>query len=107
MTADELLPFAPGVWVTSEPVRFLGMRLAATMAVLRLGDGSLLLHSPLAMTPSRRSAIEALGPVAHLYAPNLRDAIAAVSAKKPNAAPHSPQRRLPVGPSAPKFRTRN
>ena len=70
--ADGLLtPFAEGVWVDTAPVRILGMQLTATMTVLRLGDGSLLLHSPIAMTLERRAAIEALGPVAHLYAPNL------------------------------------
>jgi hypothetical protein len=68
---DSLTPFAEGVWVDCAPVRILGTRLTATMTVLRLGDGSLLLHSPLAMTPARRAAVEALGPVAHLYAPNL------------------------------------
>ncbi len=71
MAAEGLLPFAPGVWVSSELVRILGMRLAATMAVLRLSDNSLLLYSPVAMTPNRRAAVEALGPVAHLYVPNL------------------------------------
>lgn len=71
MDDGSLTPFAEGVWVDSAPVRFLGMRLSATMTVLRLGDGSLLLHSPVAMTPERRAAVEALGPVAHLYSPNL------------------------------------
>ena len=66
-----LTPFAEGVWVDTAPVRFLGMQLTATMTVLRLSDGNLLLYSPLALTPERRAAIEALGPVAHLYAPNL------------------------------------
>jgi hypothetical protein len=66
-----LTPFAEGVWVSKEPVHFLGLELTSTMTVLRLGDGSLLLHSPVVMTPQRRAAIEALGPVAHLYAPNL------------------------------------
>ncbi len=66
-----LTSFAEGVWVDTAPVRFLGMQLDATMTVLRLGDGSLLLHSPLALTLTRRAAIEALGSVAHLYAPNL------------------------------------
>jgi hypothetical protein len=47
------------------------MQLTATMAVLRLSDGNLLLYSPVALTQARQSAIEALGPVAHLYAPNL------------------------------------
>ncbi|HXZ89368.1 MAG TPA: hypothetical protein VEF07_12400, partial [Candidatus Binataceae bacterium] len=46
-------------------------RLTATMAVIRLSDGSLLIYSPVAMTPNRRAAVEARGPVAHLYAPNL------------------------------------
>jgi hypothetical protein len=41
------------------------------MAVLRLADGSLLLYSPVKLTPERREAVAALGPVAHLYAPNL------------------------------------
>ncbi len=73
MTVDHhtLSPFAEGIWMDTEPVRFLGMRLTATMTVLRLGDGSILLYSPIAMTPERRAAVEALGPVAHLYAPNL------------------------------------
>ncbi|QRN95428.1 hypothetical protein JRI60_41225 [Archangium violaceum] len=39
----------------------LGMQLTSTMTVIRLGDGSLLLHSPVAMTPERRAAVEALG----------------------------------------------
>jgi len=72
-TTDDvaLVPFAEGVWISREPVSFLGMHLTASMAVLRLGDTSLLLYSPVAMTPSRRAAVDALGQVTHLYAPNL------------------------------------
>ena len=66
-----LTRLADGVWVESAPVRILGTRLTSTMTVLRLADGSLLLHSPIAMTSERRAAVEALGTVAHLYAPNL------------------------------------
>jgi len=66
-----LASIAEGVWIDTEPVRFLGLRLTATMEMLRLGDDRLLLYSPVAMTPERHAAIEALGPVAHLYAPNL------------------------------------
>jgi hypothetical protein len=70
--ADDLLtPLADGVWTDVAPVRILGTRLTATMTVLRLEDGGLLLHSPIAMTTERRAAVEAVGPVAHLYAPNL------------------------------------
>jgi hypothetical protein len=69
--ADQPLePLADGVWITHAPVRFLGLHLTSTMTVLRLQDGSLLVHSPVALTPARRAAVEALGPVAHLYAPN-------------------------------------
>ncbi|MCI0569436.1 MAG: DUF4336 domain-containing protein [Myxococcaceae bacterium] len=68
--SEGLTELADGVWLTSAPVRFLGLRLTATMTVLRLGDGDLLLHSPVAMTPARKRAVDALGPVAHLYSPN-------------------------------------
>lgn len=68
---DALVPFAEGVWIGTAPARILGMPLTATMAVLRLGDGSLLIYSPVHMTPERRAAVEALGRVSHLYAPNL------------------------------------
>jgi hypothetical protein len=71
VTDGPMTPFAEGIWVDTAPVRFLGMQLTTTMTVLRLGDGNLLLYSPVALTQARQSAIEALGPVAHLYAPNL------------------------------------
>ena len=88
-----LTPFADGVWISSEPVGFLGLRLSSTMTVLRLGDGGLLLYSPVAMTPARRAAVEALGSVAHLYAPNtfhhrwVGDWAAAFPAARVHAAP--------------------
>jgi len=62
--------FAEGVWYDTGPVRIVGMRLTATMTVLDLGDGGLLLHSPLPLTPERRAAVLALGKVTELYAPN-------------------------------------
>ena len=46
-----LTSFAEGVWYDTGPVRIVGMRLTATMTVLDLGDGGLLLHSPLPLTP--------------------------------------------------------
>jgi hypothetical protein len=90
----EMTPFAEGVWVDSGPVRIVGMKLTATMTVLRLGDGELLLHSPLAMTPERRAAVEALGHVAHLYAPNLYHHlwIGEWAAAFPSARLHAPAR---------------
>jgi hypothetical protein len=65
-----MTPFAEGIWVDIGPARILGMRLTTTMTVLRLLDGSLLLHSPLPLTDERRAAVQALGPLAHLYAPS-------------------------------------
>lgn len=71
MSDASLTAFAEGVWVESAPVQFLGLRLTSNMVVLRLRDGGLLLYSPVAMTPSRRAAVEALGAVTHLYSPNV------------------------------------
>jgi hypothetical protein len=68
--SDALTTIADGVWITPAPVRFLGLEMTSTMTVLRLRDGRLLVHSPVPLTPERRSAVEALGTVAHLYAPN-------------------------------------
>jgi hypothetical protein len=71
VASGTLTPFAEGVWLDTDPVRFLGLQLTATMAALRLADESLLLYSPVSMTAERRAAVAALGPVAHLYAPNM------------------------------------
>jgi len=89
-----LISFADGVWVDTGPVRFLGLQLTATMAVLRLGDSSLLLYAPLAMTPERRAAVEGLGRVAHLYVPNLFHHlwIGEWAAAFPSARLHAPAR---------------
>jgi hypothetical protein len=65
-----LAPLAPGVWTATDPVRIVGMRLSATMSVVELPGARLLLFSPVALTAERRAAIDALGTVAHLYAPN-------------------------------------
>lgn len=69
--SQPLIQFTDGIWLGSDPVRIVGMPLTSTMTVLRLGDGGLLLYSPVAMTAERRAAVEAIGRVAHLYAPNL------------------------------------
>ena len=49
---------AAGVWTTDDPVHIVGMPLHATMAVVELNGGRLLLFSPVEMTPERRAAIE-------------------------------------------------
>lgn len=67
----ELSEIADGVWVDTDPVRIVGMHLAVTMTVLRLPGGVLALHSPISLSDERRAAIERLGTVGHLIAPNL------------------------------------
>jgi hypothetical protein len=93
VSESPLIPFAEGIWLSTAPVRFLGMRLTATMTVLRLPDESLLLHSPVAMTPERRAAVEALGRVAHLYSPNLYHhlRVGEWAAAFPSARVHAPR----------------
>ncbi len=58
------------LWVTEAPLRFLGLEVGARMTVVRLPNGDLVLHSPIALTEARRSEVEALGRVAFLIAPN-------------------------------------
>ncbi|HEY8924309.1 MAG TPA: DUF4336 domain-containing protein [Polyangia bacterium] len=70
-SSEALVALADGVWTARAPIGFLGLRLTTTMTVLRLAGGDLLLCSPVPLTPERRAAVEALGRVAHLYAPNL------------------------------------
>lgn len=66
-----LSEIAEGVWIETHPVRIVGMQLSATMTVLRLSAGELVVHSPVALTDERRRAVAALGNVRHLVAPNL------------------------------------
>jgi hypothetical protein len=88
-----LIKFSDGVWISSGPVSFLGLRVTSTMTVLRLGDRSLLVHSPLPLTAERLVEVSALGRVTDLYAPNtfhhkwLGDWIAAF----PQARVHAPE----------------
>jgi hypothetical protein len=47
-----------------------GMSLERVMTIVRRADGSLLLHSPIALAEPQLSELEALGPVAVLIVPN-------------------------------------
>jgi hypothetical protein len=41
------------------------------MTVVKLGEGQLLVHSPVAMTPDLKAEVDGLGPVRHIVAPNV------------------------------------
>lgn len=94
-TPDTLAPSGPGVWTATDPIRlpYVGVRVTATMAVVELPDHSLLLFSPIEMTPERRTAVDSLGKVAHLYAPNLLHHlwIGAWADAYPGAVVHAPR----------------
>lgn len=91
-TDRALVAIADGVWTGTVPARILGMPLTATMAVLRLGDASLLVYSPVRLTTAWRAAVSSLGRVDHLYAPNLHHhrRIGEWSADFPSARVHAP-----------------
>lgn len=61
---------APGLWTFDAPLRFLGLELGVRMTVVRLADGTLLLHSPIRATDDVLASVRALGPVSTIVAPN-------------------------------------
>ena len=69
---DTLKPITDDVFIVDSTLPgLLGKVLPVRMTVIRLPDGSLLLHSPTRYTESLRLALLALGPVSHLVAPNI------------------------------------
>jgi hypothetical protein len=65
-----LRPLAQDLWVVERPQRFYGLDVGTRMTVMRLADGSLLLHSPVALDAELRRALDAIGPVRFAVAPN-------------------------------------
>lgn len=62
--ADEL-------WIADgEEVRMLGIPFTTRMTIVRLSDGGLWLHSPVRADEDLAVAVESLGPVRHIVAPN-------------------------------------
>lgn len=66
-----LEPFAEDVWIAARPLRFFGVEVGTRMTVVRLRDGGLFVHSPVALDLPTRHAIDALGPVTAIVAPTL------------------------------------
>ncbi len=68
-------PFADGVWLVDGPeIRMdygpLKLPFPTRMVIVRLADGGLWVHSPIAPDEALFAAVDALGPVRHLVAPN-------------------------------------
>lgn len=58
------------IWSIQEPVRFGPLRIRTRMTVVRLDDGALWIHSPLAPAPNLTEALDSLGRVRYVVAPN-------------------------------------
>ncbi len=66
----QLTQLAPDLWIAEQPLRFAGLQLGARMTVVRLRDGKLLLHSPIAWSPTLAAELDALGEASFIIAPN-------------------------------------
>ena len=66
-----LQQFGPEIWIADgATVSTGGFHYGTRMAVIRLSDGGLFIWSPVKLTEELRTAVDALGDVRHLIAPN-------------------------------------
>jgi len=65
-----LYEYADGIYVEDSQVRFYGFRIRTRMAVVCLPGRELLLYSPVWLTPSLCSQLDALGTVSFIVPPN-------------------------------------
>lgn len=92
------------IWIADGPdIRgAAGFCFPTRMAIIRLADGHLFIWSPIAPTPGLQDAVDALGPVRFLIAPNhlhhgfLADWIQAYPAALVHAAPGLPDKRRDI-----------
>jgi len=66
----QLRELSHNIWIVERPQRFYGLEVGTRMTVMRLADGSLLLHSPVALDPELRRELDAIGHVRFTVAPN-------------------------------------
>ena len=66
----ELIPFAENIWYVQGAYKLIGANLGTKMTVIRLDDGKLLLHSPVAFNETLASEITRLGNPAYIVAPS-------------------------------------
>jgi hypothetical protein len=69
--ASTLEQLAPDLWVATRPLKLIVGDIGTRMTVIRLRDGGLFLHSPVHLDEKTREALDALGPVRAVVAPNL------------------------------------
>ena len=61
---------ADDLWIAEQPLRYLGVALTTRMTIIRLADGTLVIHSPIGLTDELRSAAASAGRVRFIVAPN-------------------------------------
>lgn len=78
------------MWLSQYMIHFGGMDFYSRMTVIRLSDGSLMLHSPCNIDTQIKRAIDDLGSVAHIVAPGNFHHLHVASAQQnfPNAQTH-------------------
>jgi hypothetical protein len=65
-----LRELAKNIWIAERSQRFYGLEVGTRMTVIRLADGSVLLHSPVQLDPELRRELDAIGRVRFTVAPN-------------------------------------
>lgn len=58
------------LWTATQPLSMMGLQIGARTTVVRLRSGGLLVHAPIAPSPELRAALDAVGPVEIVLAPN-------------------------------------
>jgi hypothetical protein len=71
MASAMLDPFADDIWTVTRRAKFFGVETGARMTVVRLSDGGLFVHSPVALDSDTRHEVDALGEVRAVVAPSL------------------------------------
>jgi hypothetical protein len=66
-----LTTLAADLWIAPRPLRVLGfLDIGTCMTVVRLADGGVFVHSPVRADAATRAAVDAIGPVRVIVAPN-------------------------------------
>lgn len=68
----QLESVGPDIWVANgTEIKFMGMLLGTRATIVRLADGGVWMHSPVAYNSGLARAIETIGPIRYLVAPNV------------------------------------
>ncbi len=84
----DLVEYVAGhIWLCQYPVHYAGLDFYSRMTVIRLSDGSLMLHSPCDIDAETKQHVERIGRVAYIVAPGSYHYLHVISAQ--NAFPEA------------------